>query len=272
MPTFRGNRGNLLQHWVLVELLEALPQDGLAELCFVDAYSMSPMATRSPKVATDQTAPEFDRVRERLAEGRSAYERAWLSLSKSLGSEYPSSAALVRHCWEGQLHLLLCEADRATADEIWSWLSGLNTDTTSFELHRADWRERFLRSMPSTFDAYYFSFDPNMYDRHEVAVPKPENMYPSDIPIVGAAISGLPRVPILVQLSTYSVNGANSQADVLDNIVPKFARHGLGMAGCVRADNAMMSMIFTRDMSVVSDLERRFQSWLAGHRRDCGAA
>ena len=59
---------------------------------------------------------------------------------------------------------------------------------------------------------------------------------------------------------------------VLDNIVPKFARHGLGMAGCVRADNAMMSMIFTRDMSLVSDLERRFQSWLAGHRRDCGAA
>lgn len=170
MPTYRGNRGNLLQHWLLVELIGTLRQHAVAKLCFVDAYSMSPVATRSPKAATDQTAPEFDQVRARLAEGRSSYERAWLALSQSLRSEYPSSAAFVRHCWEGQLHLLLCEADHATAEDIASWLSSLHTHT-SFELHCGDWRERFTREMPTTCDAYFVSFDPNMYDRHNVRAP-----------------------------------------------------------------------------------------------------
>ena len=99
MPTYRGNRGNLLQHWVLVELLGCLRQQGISKLCFVDAYSMSPTPVRSAKAATDQTAPEFDLVRSRLADGRSAYERAWLALSQALPSEYPSSAAFVRHYW-----------------------------------------------------------------------------------------------------------------------------------------------------------------------------
>jgi hypothetical protein len=185
MPTYRGNRGNFLQHWVLVELLVGLRQQGLAKLSFVDAYSMSPMATRSPNAVTDQTAPEFDRVRAHLAEGRSPYERAWLALTQSSGSEYPSSAVFVRHCWAGHLHLLLCEADRATAEEISSWLSSLDAHITSFELHRGDWRERFPRVVPNTSDAYYISFDPNMYDRHDVRAPRAENMYPGDIPVVG---------------------------------------------------------------------------------------
>src|SRR5262245_39562755 len=116
MPTYRGNRGNLLQHWVLVELLGYLRQEGIGKLCFIDAYSMSPRPTRSSKMATDQTAPEFDRVRSTLAGGGSAYEQAWLVLSQTLPSEYPSSAVFVQHCWGGDLHLLLCEADRETAD------------------------------------------------------------------------------------------------------------------------------------------------------------
>src|SRR4029077_3730957 len=132
--------------------LVGLRQQGLAKLSFVDAYSMSPMATRSPNAVTDQTAPEFDRVRAHLAEGRSPYERAWLALTQSSGSEYPSSAVFVRHCWRGHLHLLLCEADRATAEEISSWLSSLDAHITSFELHRGDWRERFPRVVPNTSD------------------------------------------------------------------------------------------------------------------------
>jgi hypothetical protein len=78
-------------------------------------------------------------------------------------------------------------------------------------------------------------------------------------------------VPIVVQLSTYSVNGANSQSDVLDSVVPQFVKRGFA-ATCVRADNAMMSMIFTRDVSVEWDLEQRFPSWLVGRRHDSGAA
>jgi hypothetical protein len=121
MPTYRGNRGNLLQHWVLVELLGGIRTNGIDKLCFIDAYSMSPTPTRSAKAAMDPTAPEFDRVRSLLPLGSSAYERAWLKISRRLASECPSSAVFVRHCWPGQLHLLLCEADQATADDIQNW-------------------------------------------------------------------------------------------------------------------------------------------------------
>jgi hypothetical protein len=270
MPTFRGNRGNLLQHWVLVELLGDIRQQSTSSLCFVDAYSLSPTATRSPKAATDQTAPEFDRVHANLAKGRSIYERAWRSLSQSLPCEYPSSAAFVRYCWEGQLFLLLCEAERATADEIASWLSSVDSRTTSFELHRGDWRERFCRPVPIA-SAYYISFDPNMYDRHAVRAPKPENMYPEDIARVRELISRLAKGPIIIQLSTYSVNGANSQSDVFDSVVSQFDELGFTI-DYVRADNAMMSLIFSRDIRIPTDVEGRFRSWLVGHRHDFGAA
>jgi hypothetical protein len=265
VPTFRGNRGNLLQHWVLVELLEDLRERQPGTLCFVDAHAMSPIATRSPKAATDQTAAEFDRVRAHLAEGLSPYELTWLSLSQSLGSEYPSSAAFVRHRWKGPLHLMLCEADIETAEEIANWLSDLDPSTVSYELHRGDWRQRFLQDIPSTYNAYYFSFDPNMYDRHDVRPPKVENMYPSDIDIACAPMASLRSIPIIVQLSTYSANGGNSQEDVLDNVVPLFEAHGFATAGCVCADCAMMSMIFTRDTLVAADLAQRFHLWRTGH-------
>lgn len=101
IPTYRGNRGNLLQHWVLVEVLGCVRQKDIDKLCFIDAYSMSPTPMRSPKAATDPTAPEFDRTRSRLTDEGSEYELAWLHLSQALPSEYPSSAAFVRHCWRG---------------------------------------------------------------------------------------------------------------------------------------------------------------------------
>jgi len=271
MPTYRGNRGNLLQHWVLVELLASLSQHGANSLCFLDAYSMSPTATRSPKAGTDPTAPEFDRVRTCLAEGSSTYERVWRSLNQSSTGEYPTSAAFVRHCWEKQLHLLLCEADAATADEIASWLAGLDSDTTSFELHRGDWRKRFQSAMPSGFDAYYLSFDPNMYDRHAVRAPKSENMYAADIDIVREALGRLPRRPTVIQLSTYSANGPNKQADVFHDLKPHFSALGFKVTP-VRADKAMMSLVFSRDATVMSDLEGRFCSWLAGNKRQFGPA
>jgi hypothetical protein len=173
----------------------------------------------------------------------------------------------VRHCWQRQLSLLLCEADKPTADEIENWLSSLDQGDTAGELHRGDWRQRFATPMSTDTDAYYFSFDPNMYDRHEVRAPKPENMYPSDIAVVREAIGKLPRAPIVIQLSTYSVNNSNSQSDVFDDLVPQFTGQGF-VTTCVRADNSMMSFIFSRELSVPSDLEGRFQSWLEAHRRN----
>jgi hypothetical protein len=105
MPIYRGNRGNLLQHWVLVELLGGIRADGVDELGFIDAYSMSPTPTGSAKAATDQTVHEFDRVRSLLALGSSAYERARLEICKSLASEYPSSTVFVRHSAQLDSHM-----------------------------------------------------------------------------------------------------------------------------------------------------------------------
>lgn len=265
MPTYRGNRGNLLQHWVLVELLGCIREGGIEKLCFVDAYAMSPTPTRSEKAATDQTAHDFDHVWSRLDRSNSAFEQAWLTLSKDLPSEYPSSAAFVRHCWSERVHLLLCEADRPTADDIEPWLSRLDERITSFELYRGDWRRRLAEPTPTNWDAYYFSFDPNMYDRHDVRSPKAENMYSSDIDLLLGALRERREAPIVVQLSTYGVNGGNSQSDVFESVVPRFTEMDFS-ATYVRADKSMMSFIFSRGVIVPSNLEDRFRLWLAERR------
>ena len=180
-------------------------------------------------------------------------------------AEYPSSAAFVRHSWPEHVHLLLCEADPPTANDIERWLSGLDKRSTSFELYRGDWRARFAEPFPIGWDAYCFSFDPNMYERHDVQSPKPENMYSSDIDLLRGAIRQLPEAPIVVQLSTYSVNGGNSQPDVFESLVPRFTEFEFSTT-YVRADKSMMSFIFSRGVTVPSNLEDRFRSWLADRR------
>lgn len=40
MSVYRGNVGNLLQHWVLCEILQDL-QNHAEHLTFIDAYSMA---------------------------------------------------------------------------------------------------------------------------------------------------------------------------------------------------------------------------------------
>ena len=105
MPTYRGHRGNLLQHWVLAELIALLDRDDRAtRLTFIDAHAMSPCALRCERPS--QSSIDFDVVSSRLPGQGSTYEQAWLSL-KAGRCEYPSSSALVQHLWGGQLELIL---------------------------------------------------------------------------------------------------------------------------------------------------------------------
>jgi hypothetical protein len=104
-----------------------------------------------------------------------------------------------------------------------------------------------------------------MYDHHDVRSPKAENMYSSDIDLLRGAILQRREAPIVVQLSTYSVNGGNSQSDVFESVVPRFTEMDFS-ATYVRADNSMMSLIFSRGVIVPSDLEDRFRLWLADRR------
>lgn len=262
MPTYKGNRGNLLQHWVLVEVIGAIREaiEPAQGICFIDAHAMSPYARRDP--SPGRTAAEFDRVALDLPGQGSAYERAWHELRQGR-CRYPSSAALVRHLWRAPLNLELCEADKATADEICEWQQTLGDDA-SLEIHRGDWRARFRRGFPRDFAAHLISFDPYMFDRHGPAIsPKLGNMCPDDISTVGAALQALGE-RVVLQLSTYSANNANSQEDVIATLEPAFASAGVKLVEKVRVDGNMMSLIFARGIPQIREakLQQRFTDWL----------
>lgn len=264
MPTYKGNRGNLLQHWVLAELIAVLERvvSGQRSLCFVDAHAMSPYAVRHPNPG--QTAADFDRVARHLPGGASRFESAWHELSSDSSCRYPSSGAFVRRLWQGPLHLVLCEHDSATADEVSRWIARLGSGT-SCELHRGDWRLRFRSPLPRDYDAYAVSFDPYMLDRHgPPRTPDLGNMWLCDVVRAAAALLDLPKAPTVVQLSTYSANNANAQVDVIDTVAPILAACEFRLEAAVRADGNMMSMVFARGVPEVRDagLPERFTTWL----------
>jgi len=265
MPTFKGNRGNLLQHWVLVEVASLLQRVAPepSSLCFVDAHAMSPWAVRH--VNPGQTAFEFERVRDGLPGQASAYELAWHALVGAGEDRYPSSAAFLRHTWRGSLHLLLCEHDESAAQEISKWLETLSPET-SHELHRGDWRTRFESGLPREYTNYLISFDPYMFDRHGPALaPNVGNMWPADIIRLCTPLIELPASRIVVQLSTYSANNGNPQAAVIETITPIFEAAGFRLDAKVRADGSMMSLVFSRGLSTPSPfatLEEQFSRWL----------
>jgi hypothetical protein len=272
MPTFRGNRGNLLQHWVLVELatiLKNLSTPPVPQLCFIDAHAMAPLAARHP--SPGQTAQDFDAVRNALPGQQSPYEIIWLDSVTEDRATYPSSAVFVRAAWNRSLNLVLCEHDANTVQAIRFWLGTLDPVETPHELHPGDWRDRFRRGMPTYGAAYLLSFDPFMFDRHGPGTnPRPGNMYPQDLLRVGAALLELPQRPTIVQLSTYSANNGNRQDDVISAVCPVFDAAGYLLVSCVRADGNMMSLVFSRHMPDPTDfldLPDRFNHWLATARR-----
>jgi hypothetical protein len=77
--------------------------------------------------------PEFDRVRSALLDGRSPYEATWQALCYSLRSEYPSSSAFVRHCWQGGRVRWLIESVVEAADRLEAVLLEIDHDPTAFE-------------------------------------------------------------------------------------------------------------------------------------------
>ena len=95
MPTYKGNVGNLMQHWTLCELLEIAQRQGAPGLNFIDAHAMAPLARQQePPVRVDG---RFNLVANRVQHPQepnhvwaSAYECAWHHLAPSVG--YPNSA------------------------------------------------------------------------------------------------------------------------------------------------------------------------------------
>lgn len=268
MGTYKGNQGNLMQHWTLCEVLSIANRHHSA-LNYIDAHAMAPLATKR----TDCDVV-FDRVRDNLAKGNSVYEKAWFELASTPSDGYPNSANFVTKVWERHFSLLLCEIRETTANEIDQWLNDVRflRGYCHTELSRDDWRARFQVGLPQPANAglpgdalTYISFDPNMYDRNGPPErPKAENMYPPSLDTVLKAAKDI-KAGILVQLSTYNANNDNSQRDVIPHIDGRMSGGDFERVAKTRVDGNMMSLIYARNVDWTKELATlgsRFTEWL----------
>ena len=165
MPTCRGNRGNLLQHWVLCELVQILNKNlpDNSHLLYIDAHPMAPFAPMIEKA--DQTRGHFLHVRNMLPGQFSTYETSWYELTRQNPDTYPSPLMFVNHLWKGRLSVCLSESDSTTHEQITAWFEDPER-TNRFEnkqVFLGDWRN-CLTSFHSDIapDEVLVSLDPNM--------------------------------------------------------------------------------------------------------------
>ncbi len=264
MTTYKGNAGNLMQHWTLCELLDIAGKH-TSGLNFIDAHAMAPLARE--RTSTD---PKFSRVQEGLSRKKSPYEEAWQRLTPRGG--YPNSAAFVKKVWNGDFSLLLCETNPSTIQKIKPWLKRVERS----ELFQGDWRKRFDEGLPSPSEVgladdslTLFSFDPYMYNsRRRFDDPKkrcPGNLYPDDIERALLAMSNL-EGGVLIQLSTYSTNDGNSQGAVISSVNSIMVARAFTLCAVVRVNRKMMSLVYARNVSwsaELADLPDGFEKWLS---------
>ena len=270
MSKYKGNVGNLMQHWTLCEALNIAQGSGVTSLNYIDAHAMAPLAD-----ACANPAFEFLSVQRRLPGQGSVYEEAWLRLTRR-DRVYPNSAAFVTALWQGPFSLSLCESDDATARELAGWRFGpaLRGESRVGRVHPGDWRERFAKGIPAPCqvelpdDALTLvSFDPDMYDRRWLNVRNTRHLYPDDLELARRALDGFDG-GVLIQLSTYAANKKeNPQGAVLSSVNEILARGGFSLAAAVWANEKMMSLVYARNVAwsaELADLPGRFDEWLGG--------
>jgi hypothetical protein len=269
MPSFRGNVGNLLQHWVLCEIISAC-ESHYERVGFIDAYSMAPFATDRPK--RDAGSPLFDAVAGQLPGRNSLYEKAWLKLAPNL-LEYPNSAAFITAAWRGRYAMFLCECDPETVVALnrWARIAREFHGCEGVEVAEGDWRNYLRGPLLPSSDLALFSFDPYMFDRHGSGQ-NPGNMDPTDLDRLVELLDHV-QDPVVLQLSTYSANNNNPQEDVGQAITSKLEQASLVEAARVRVDGNMMSLVFTRNVKALDLglLPNRFNDWLASFGSNCAA-
>jgi hypothetical protein len=265
VTTFAANAGNLLQHAPLCEVVRSLVDHPFIEsLLLIDAHAMAPLATaRRPPRA------EFIAFQRTLRSSQLTLTQAWLALTKD-PNLYPSTASLIDTLWRGDLAMVLCEKDAATADAIERWRDALpNSRRQRVEVWRGDWRDRFSAGFQRTLstwpcDLTVVSLDPYLF---HLAGPTKDTgkMWPDDIDRVCAAVK--PFEAVLVQVSTYSTNGDNRQSDVHASWKTRFAGNALRPAGTlVSPRHGMMTAFFARGSWPIS----RVLDAIKGCQRDIG--
>ena len=266
MGTYKGNTGNLMQHWTLCEVLSAAQANGVRALNYIDAHAMAPLAT--VRTGSD---PTFDRVCDSLPGQCSKYELAWRKLSPAGVDWYPNSANFVRQVWHGDYSLLLCEQDAGIADDIRRWLCDVKRvrRCKKAQCHLGDWRCKFERGLPQPAEdaLTLLSFDPNKYDVAGTQRRGSFDLCPQDLDLIVEAICRI-EGPILVQLSTYAMGGSNknSQCEVVQSVEATLMKKGcFTRAAIVKASPKMMSLIYTRNVDwccTLTELPERFTEWL----------
>ena len=259
MSSFKGNDGNLMQHWVLCELL-TVARKYTTRLTFIDAHSMAPTAIQRTEKKANRRR-NFDSVLDNLPGQGSSYEQAWQSLSPERGT-YPNSANFVTHIWSppSVCSLLLCERDEQTVSLLRSW--AVKHSDIEIEIAAGDWRTRFDRALPKQEGLVFISFDPYMFNRHR-RKENPGNMYPADLDRLVDATGSFPE-NVLIQLSTYGTNDDNGQNDVAECIRSGLESGGFEEVAIVKPSAKMMSLLYQRRVDFSAELTSlpcRFQTW-----------
>ena len=259
MSSFKGNDGNLMQHWVLCELL-AVARKYTTRLTFIDAHSMAPTAIQRTEKKANRRR-NFDSVLENFPGQGSSYEQAWQSLSPERGT-YPNCANFMTHIWSppSVCSLLLCERDEQTVSLLRSW--AVKHSDIEIEIAAGDWRTRFNRALPKQEGLVFISFDPYMFNRHR-RKENPGNMYPADLDRLVDATGSFPE-NVLIQLSTYDTNDDNGQNAVAECIRSGLESGGFEEVAIVKPSAKMMSLLYQRRVDFSAELTSlpcRFQTW-----------
>lgn len=286
MPTYKGNVGNLMQHWTLCELLNIAQRQDIPGLNFIDAHAMAPLARTkdSPDGRFNRAQTRVQRNCEPNHEWPSKYEWAWHHLAPSMG--YPNSAVFVKKIWQRKFSLSLCEINWPTIAELGLWCDHVrNLDRcANAELFIGDWREWFAVLLLNPADAglppeslTLISFDPYRYDPtkdYDARNTDGGNLYPNDIVRLLDAIGNANVVsPVIIQLSTYSNNrGRASQGVVIPQIDTALTAQGFAgvIVPALNAQNnphqSMMSLVYLRGihdgwLEQSQALPSRFADW-----------
>jgi hypothetical protein len=280
MGVCRGNKGNLMQHWVLCETLARLQMLLPVEhshLLLVTTHSMAPWSVprKLANPQADYSRPVFDAVRQRAVPQRnSVYETAWHNLSVRHGIPYPSSAAFAVNVWPGdrRLSLLLCEANPSVADEIDGWLSLPETigRLQHRTLHRGNWQLRFAQPLApqnALPDAIYVEMDPMRFEGHPPAQAARNDtaaLYIEELNLVAAALIPL-QMPVVIQISSFSANNNNPHDNTVAAINGVLIPAGFSLQARVEADGNMISLIYVRGLGLWDSpnvLHRQFVHWV----------
>ena len=279
MPTYKGNVGNLMQHWTLCELLNIAQDRGIPGLNFIDAHAMAPLARTkdSPDGRFNHVEARVQQPHEPDHEWASKYEWAWHHLAPSVG--YPNSAVFVERIWTREFSLSFCELDWSTIAELGTWRDRIRSlgRCTNAELFPGDWRDS-LAQLP--FDPAdvglpaesltLVSFDPYMYNSRrrfagDLTVRNPGNVYPDDLWAVLVAMMAI-QGRVLIQLSTYSANDGNRPRVIEASVNLALIAAGFRQAVPVRFNGEMVSLISARGLdrqwlAQLQALPLRFTDW-----------